>query len=71
VSTAPAAAGALAGERSMEPDAAVVSGFDAVLVATVQPEHDLELVARHARLVVDARGALRSRMSGDERWVGA
>ncbi len=41
-------------------DAATIASYDAVLVATAHRAFDYPLLARHARLVVDTRGALRA-----------
>jgi len=44
---------------------------DAVIVATDHKAFDWDLVAKHARLVVDSRNALASRMAGDPRYFKA
>jgi UDP-N-acetyl-D-glucosamine dehydrogenase len=51
--------GAAPGLESVPLDAAMLRAQDAVLLVTPQPGMDLALVARHAPLVVDTRGALR------------
>ena len=61
----------LAGHVSLALDAESLAGFDAVVVATAHAAFDYELVAGHARLVVDTRGALRERMAGAENYVSA
>jgi UDP-N-acetyl-D-glucosamine dehydrogenase len=48
-----------------------ISSFDAVVVATDHAEFDWGLVARHARLVIDTRHALASRMRGRPNYVSA
>lgn len=50
----------------------VIEDYDALIIATHHRAFDFELVARHARLVVDTRGALRpyAAVLGD-RWVQA
>ncbi len=53
----------------LEPE--VVRGFDAVLLCTDHAALDLELVAEHARVVVDTRDALGERMAADPRYVRA
>lgn len=67
----PSAGSGLAGTRSLALDADVIAGFDALLVATNHAAFDWELVARHARLVVDTRNALGARLAGDPRYVRA
>jgi UDP-N-acetyl-D-glucosamine dehydrogenase len=57
--------------RSLSLDAPTVAGFDAVVVATDHRGFDYDLVAEHARLVVDTRNALASRMSGRASYVKA
>jgi UDP-N-acetyl-D-glucosamine dehydrogenase len=49
----------IAGESltSLEPDAATVAGFDAVVLLTPHPQIDLHAIVRSAQLVFDARGA--------------
>jgi UDP-N-acetyl-D-glucosamine dehydrogenase len=46
--------------ESLALDAATLAAQDAVVLVTPHPGMDLGLVARHARLVVDSRGAMRS-----------
>jgi UDP-N-acetyl-D-glucosamine dehydrogenase len=45
--------------RSVPLEASTLETFDAVVVVTDHTGVDYELVARHARLVVDTRGVLR------------
>jgi len=52
----------LRGRRSLPLDAATVASFDAVLIATDHDAVDYGLVAAEARLVVDTRNALASRL---------
>ncbi len=61
---------ALAGSarRSVALDAASLAEADVVIVATDHATFDWEIVARHARLVVDARRVLVARLSGDARY---
>jgi len=72
VAIAPASA-ALADDArgSIALDAASVARADVVLVVTDHAAFDWDLVARHARLVVDARRALESRLRGDARYFPA
>ena len=72
VPVAPADA-ALAPEarRSVALDAASLARADAVLVVTDHAAFEWDCVARHARLVVDARRALEVRMRGDPRYFAA
>ena len=51
----------LAGRRSTGIDAATLSAYDGVLIATDHDAVDYGLVARHARLVVDSRNAMARR----------
>jgi UDP-N-acetyl-D-glucosamine dehydrogenase len=55
--------------RALEPE--LLRAQDAVVLATDQPGLDLDLVAAHARLVVDTRNALASRMRGRAGYVRA
>jgi UDP-N-acetyl-D-glucosamine dehydrogenase len=72
VPVAPAAAGAaLAGSRSTPLDAATLAAADVVLVVTDHRAFDWDLVAEHARLVVDTRNALGSRLAGRPHYVRA
>lgn len=57
--------------RSVELDAQRVASFDAVLVATDHAAFDYDLVAAEARLVIDTRNALASRMQGRANYVKA
>jgi UDP-N-acetyl-D-glucosamine dehydrogenase len=50
---------------------AELEASDVVLVVTAHRSFDWELVARHARLVVDTRHVLAARMAGDQRYVEA
>jgi UDP-N-acetyl-D-glucosamine dehydrogenase len=53
--------GGTAPEMTSRPlDAPTLAGYDAVLLLTPHRAIDLDLVRRHARLVVDTRGALRA-----------
>ncbi len=52
-------------------DAETLAAADLVLVVTDHTAFDWDLVARHARLVVDTRRALEDRMRGDPRYVTA
>jgi UDP-N-acetyl-D-glucosamine dehydrogenase len=52
-------------------DAESVAAADLVLVVTEHAAFDWDLVARHARLVVDTRRALESRMRADTRYFPA
>lgn len=60
----------LAGRRSVELTAERLAAADAVLVVTDHRAVDYDLVARHARLVIDTRGVLRGR-TGTARVVSA
>lgn len=60
----------LAGRRGVELTAETLAAADAVVVVTDHRAVDYDLVARHARLVVDTRGALRGR-AGAARVVPA
>ncbi|MBI5363205.1 MAG: nucleotide sugar dehydrogenase [Planctomycetes bacterium] len=72
VAVAPPCAGAeLANTRSVPLDAATLANFDLVLVSTDHTAFDWDLVARHARLVVDTRNALGTRMAGSTNYVRA
>jgi len=57
--------------RSVEPTPAALEGYDVVVVATDHAALPWDLVAEHARLVVDTRNALATRMGGDPRYVKA
>jgi UDP-N-acetyl-D-glucosamine dehydrogenase len=57
--------------RSLALDAQVVASFDAVVIATDHRGFDYDLVAAHARLVIDTRNALASRMAGRASYVKA
>jgi UDP-N-acetyl-D-glucosamine dehydrogenase len=52
----------LAGLASVTLDAPTVAGADAVLIATDHSAVDYELVAQHAKLIVDTRGVYRAPM---------
>ena len=56
---------------AIELSAANLEGFDAVVVATDHKRFDWDLIARHARLVVDTRNALASRMQGRPNYFKA
>jgi len=56
----------LAGRRSVQFDAATLSGYDAVLIATDHDEVDYNLLVEHAKVVVDTRNAcVRAGVSAD------
>jgi UDP-N-acetyl-D-glucosamine dehydrogenase len=61
----------LVGRRSHEPSDDDLASYDAVVLATRQPEHDLARVARLARLVCDTRDAFRGLGLDPERRVQA
>ena len=61
----------LRGRRAVALDAATVAGFDALVLATHHSCFDYDLVAAHARLVVDTRNALASRMAGRPEYYKA
>lgn len=72
VAVAPAGAALDADARaSVALDERALAAADVVVVVTDHAEFDLDLVARHARLVVDARRALESRLRGDARYFPA
>lgn len=72
VAVAPGCAGpAIAGTRSVALDAESLARFDAVLVSTHHAAFDWDAIARHARLVVDTRNALGSRLAGTAKYVRA
>jgi UDP-N-acetyl-D-glucosamine dehydrogenase len=48
-----------------------IAVFDAVVVVTDHAAFDWDLVAKHARLVIDTRNALASRMTGRSNYVKA
>lgn len=52
-------------------DAGELQASDVVVVVTAHRAFDWELVARHARCVVDTRHALATRMAGDPRYLEA
>jgi len=56
---------------SLALDAAAIERFDAVVVATDHARFDWELLAASARLVIDTRRALESRMRGRASYVTA
>lgn len=58
----------LANERSLALDDEAIAAFDLVLVATDHKDFDRDAIARSARIVVDTRDALGSRMRGDPRY---
>ncbi len=49
---------------SIDLDPRVLAGFDAVVVATDHRRFDWDMIAAHAKLVIDTRNALASRMLG-------
>lgn len=57
--------------RSVELTDAAIASYDVVVVATDHAAFPWDRVADHARLVVDTRNALASRMTGDPRYVKA
>jgi UDP-N-acetyl-D-glucosamine dehydrogenase len=57
--------------RSIELDAESVASFDAVVVATDHAAIDYDVLAENARLVIDTRNALASRMRGRANYVKA
>ncbi len=57
-----------AGRVSLALDAATVSGFDLVLLATHHAAVDYPLIASHAALVVDSRNALATLMKGQPHY---
>jgi UDP-N-acetyl-D-glucosamine dehydrogenase len=59
------------GGRSLALDAQIIASFDAVVIATDHRGFDYDLVAAHARLVIDTRNALASRMAGRASYVKA
>lgn len=48
-----------------------IAAFDAIVVVTDHAQFDWDLVAEHARLVVDTRNVLKSRMQGQSSYVAA
>ncbi len=54
--------------RSIDLHAESLAAFDAVVVATQHAAFDWELIAAHARVVIDTRNALAGRMDGDARY---
>jgi UDP-N-acetyl-D-glucosamine dehydrogenase len=72
VPLAPKLAGHDIGRRaSIRLTASVIASFDLVLVATDHKAFDWDLVARSARLVVDTRNALASRLAGRAHYFKA
>ncbi len=61
----------LSGRTSVELTPENIAAQDAVVVATDHKAFDWERIAKHARLVVDTRNALTSRMAGDPRYYKA
>lgn len=49
----------LAGKKSVKLDAPALASYDAVIIATEHSAVDYALIAKHARLVVDTRNAMR------------
>lgn len=60
------------GDRaSIALDADVLASFDAVVVSTNHSAFDWDSIAAHARIVVDTRNALASRLQGEARYFKA
>ncbi len=57
--------------RAVELSAATLASYDVVVVATDHAAFDYDLIAAHARLVVDTRNALASRLAGQAHYVKA
>ncbi len=57
--------------RSVALDPATLAGFDALVLATHHSCFDYDLLAAHAKLVVDTRNALASRMAGRPEYYKA
>ena len=57
--------------ESVELSPEALESYDAVVLATDHCAFDYELIARHARLVVDTRNAFAHLLSGDARYVRA
>lgn len=49
----------------------VLAGYDCVLIATDHAAYDWPMIAEHAPLIVDTRGALRGVSIAPDKWVGA
>lgn len=49
----------LTGKKSVAIDAASIAGYDAVLIATEHTAVDYAMIAKHAKLVVDTRNAIK------------
>jgi len=62
---------ALLGRASVDPGDEELARYDAVVLATRQPEHDLARIARSARLVCDTRDAFRGLVADPARWIRA
>lgn len=60
-----------AGRKSVALSAETLPGYDLVLVATNHKAVDADLLAAHARLVVDSRNVLSSRMKGQPHYFKA
>jgi len=60
-----------AGRKSAPLSAETLPGYDLVLVATNHKAVDADLLAAHARLVVDSRNVLSSRMKGQPHYFKA
>jgi UDP-N-acetyl-D-glucosamine dehydrogenase len=57
--------------KSVALDAPTIAGYDAVLIATDHRAFDWDLVARHAKVVIDTRNALASRLVGRPHYFKA
>lgn len=57
--------------RAVELSAESLASYDAVVLTTNHAAFDYDLIAQHARLVVDTRNALASRMQGRANYVKA
>lgn len=72
VGSAPASCASwLEGRESVELEPQTLKSYDAVVLATDHSAFDYELIARHARLVVDTRNAFAHLLQGDARYVRA
>ena len=61
----------LAGRKSVDLDVKAISGCNAVLVVTDHDAVDYDLIARHARLIIDTRNAFGKRGLGAGKVVKA
>jgi UDP-N-acetyl-D-glucosamine dehydrogenase len=57
--------------KSVSLDAQTIAGYDAVLVATDHRAFDWDLIARNAKVVIDTRNALASRLAGRTHYFKA